>query len=273
MRKYSRLINALKSIKYRWMTRHQVILFYWHRQSFPNLGDELSPIIVEWMLNQRGLSLTTRTKKRREFSAVGSIIGKLHQHTIWGSGFLSANQAIYAARLRKVFHSDIRAIRGPLTRQALLAFIEDVPEIYGDPAILMPLIYPGKKLEKKYQVSLITHHQHPIENTELHQISILTRDYSFFIDEILRSELVISSSLHGIILAEAYGVPAIWLNNGPKEQVFKFIDWYYSTNRYAIKAIDSLEQINPQLAMPIPDLEGMRQDLINCFPYDLWQKT
>lgn len=269
----SYLIGKLKKYYYRWKTRHQVILYYWHPKEVVNLGDELSPVIVEWMLKKRNLTLSGYVKCRKELSAVGSIIAKVHQHTIWGSGFLSANQAIYAARLRKVFHSDIRAIRGPLTRQALLAFIEDVPEIYGDPAILMPLIYPGKKLEKKYQVSLITHHQHPIENTELHQISILTRDYSFFIDEILRSELVVSSSLHGIILAEAYGVPAIWLNNGPKEQVFKFIDWYYSTNRYAIKAIDSLEQINPQLAMPIPDLEGMRQDLINCFPYDLWQKT
>ena len=43
------------------------------------------------------------------------------------------------------------------------------------------------------------------------QIDILTNDWKK-INQIYNSKLIISSSLHGIILAVAYGIPAILLN-------------------------------------------------------------
>ena len=40
-------------------------------------------------------------------------------------------------------------------------------------------------------------------------LQVLTTDYRLFLNELVRGERVISSSLHGIILAESYGVPAV----------------------------------------------------------------
>lgn len=112
------------------------------------------------------------------------------------------------------------------------------PKIYGDPAILMPYIYKPENLSKEYEISLITHFSDDSAYSsydDYNRINMLTTDYQFVIDEIIKSKLVISSSLHGIILAETYGVPAILLNNG---DLFKYMDWYESTGRNDIKVAD-----------------------------------
>lgn len=49
------------------------------------------------------------------------------------------------------------------------------------------------------------------------------------IDQIVSSELCISSSLHGLIIAQAYGVPWVWLNlvEQPLDgHDFKFEDFF-----------------------------------------------
>ncbi|MBE6782684.1 MAG: polysaccharide pyruvyl transferase family protein [Ruminococcaceae bacterium] len=66
---------------------------------------------------------------------------------------------------------------------------------------------------------------------------------SKFVEEIKSSEKVISSSLHGIILAETYGVPAVFLNTGGyvDNALIKYYDWYYSTNRWNVKMARTIE--------------------------------
>jgi pyruvyltransferase len=53
---------------------------------------------------------------------------------------------------------------------------------------------------------------------------------------ILGCELVVASSLHALIVAEAFGIPARWwhsasLGSARTEGVFKYNDYYASTNR------------------------------------------
>ena len=91
------------------------------------------------------------------------------------------------------------------------------------------------------------------------------------IDEITESNLVISSSLHGIIIAEAYGVPAIWLhNNECSQDAFKFLDYYYSMGRKPIKA-SSIEEALLMKNDYVPDFSDLQHNLIESFPYDLWK--
>ena len=127
---------------------------------------------------------------------------------IWGSGLLRGKDRYWWSSLRKL---DIRAVRGPLTRQALLKNGYDCPEIYGDPAILMPLFYQPVDQVKRYAFRVVPHMV--FGSAYPNVLSPHTADWKAFIDGLVQSELVISSSLHGIILAEAYGVPAILLND------------------------------------------------------------
>ena len=235
-----------------------------------NLGDYLSRIVVNHFLPV----FTEKHKKKKEKTlyAVGSIIGLRRQDAvIWGSGILSPTQS----RIMRIKKSklDIRAVRGPKTRQELLKAGKKCPKIYGDPAILLPYVFTPKKTYKKYKYTLIFNYDFADfkipDIPELHILNILTKDYENFITDIVQSELIISSSLHGIILAETYGVKAILLSN-ERMDMFKYKDWYYSTNRKTITVAHSIEEAINIRAMALPDLSNMQKQLIKVFPKDLW---
>lgn len=245
-----------------------------------NLGDTLGRVIVHFLLEKKGIDIDQWIPQKKHLFTVGSNIfgssikGNYQDATIWGSGILKEplHREAFAQRLsgRKL---DIRAVRGPLTRDVLLRFGHKCPEVYGDPAILMPLFYQPKP-EKKYKYSIVLQFVHEQSFHETHpnerMISMNTDNYQYVIDEIVSSELVFSSSLHGIILAESYGVPAIFFRGLGKRIDFKYLDYYYSTGRTDIKVAESFEEAMDWEPLPIPDFSELRQGLLDSFPYDLW---
>ena len=110
-----------------------VNLNYWDESN--NLGDTLAPIIVEYMLSLKGLTSDKRIDSKKHLYAVGSVLtAGIQDATVWGSGVLNS-KITYRLNNRKL---DIRAVRGPFTKAVLEDYGYDVPEVYGDPAILMP---------------------------------------------------------------------------------------------------------------------------------------
>lgn len=172
----------------------------------------------------------------------------------------------YAKGYRKL---DIRAVRGPVTAQVLRENGYTCPQIYGDPAILLPLIYPGRRPEKKKKYVVIDHYMKR-KTTGDDRLSIRTGDYRTFLDKILEAEVVYSSSLHGIILAESYGVPSVFLRQGMEEEMLKYYDWYFATGRYEVRSATSLAEAKETEPMKLPELEELRDGLLQSFPYDLW---
>ena len=139
--------------------------------------------------------------------------------------------------------------------------------IYGDPAILLPLIYPGRRPEKKKKYVVIDHYMKR-KTTGDDRLSIRTGDYRTFLDKILEAEVVYSSSLHGIILAESYGVPSVFLRQGMEEEMLKYYDWYFATGRYEVRSATSLAEAKETEPMKLPELEELRDGLLQSFPYD-----
>lgn len=247
-----------------------------------NIGDTLSPVIVNWMLHREGIDGLKKIKGTKHLLAVGSVIGRgRFDATVWGSGILKERSKWVLKKQHRFRKYEICAVRGPVTRNAFLNAGYRCAEIYGDPAILMPEIYRKEIKRKKYDVSLILHHRTEVSDrseenayqlavpSHIHIIDPKTDDYKFFIDEILASKYVISSSLHGIILAESYEIPAVFLNWGMKDQTIKFEDWYLSTKRKMRYAV-SIEEALQMSPMPLPDLSEMRENLLKSFPYHLW---
>ncbi len=267
-----RLRRNEKTISDPWSADPGVILEWWHKKE--NVGDALSPVIVSWMLEQRGLKEPADPKKRIHLMAVGSLIGMQDfDAVIWGSGLHCLDTVTKMNAHSSYVRYDIRAVRGPVTAFLMRSAGYECPEVYGDPAVLMPLIYPGKTEEKKYPVSLIRHLDSAGGALEsgIHEISAASGDVFSFIDEIKASKMVISSSLHGIILAESYGVPAVYLLPGTENQRMKYYDWYFSTGRYSVTTVDSTEEALNICPMHLPELDGMRKDLMNAFPFDLYK--
>ncbi len=246
--------------------KNKVNINYCH--DFKNVGDNISPVLVKYAAEYNNIDINKTVSKTKHLFAVGSIITAGAQDcTVWGSGLLNTS---ILNRLNKR-EIDFRAVRGPVTRAILMDRGFDVPEVYGDPALLTPKFY-NPHIEKKYEISLITN-MNETKNTlpeKVHQINILTDDYKQFVQEIKASKLVISSSLHGIIFAEAYGVPAVLLK--PKTDMLKYFDYYYSTNRMSFPIADTIEQAMDIKPLDIPDLSEIQEKLLQAFPVDLWEQ-
>jgi len=169
------------------------------------------------------------------YMAIGSVIGWADKNTIiWGTGKMSeTDNTMFQEKNKKIC-----AVRGKLTREELIKRGYDCPKIYGDPALLMSRFYKPR-MDKKYALSIIPHHIDreliPILKKRFKNIHFIdiTGDLYQFIDEICASEQVMSSALHGLIIADAYGIPNIWVRLSEKVlgKGFKFRDYFTSVNR------------------------------------------
>lgn len=256
---------------------------WWHvryNQKFQNLGDMLSEVVVDYMLDTNKIKDKYLGKTKHLYS-IGSILFFEKQNaTVWGTGSLHLMQGtlknvINNRILRKL---DIRMVRGPKTRDNLLRLGISCPEYYGDPAMLMPLIYKPS-IERMNYVLVICHFRDSILNrpkmimgNEIVYLSALTEDWKKSIDIIIGAKFVISSSLHGLIIAESYGVPAILLKPKTEEDLFKYDDYYWGTGRKTYPVVETIEEgICVDLSnYQFPDVKGIQGQLINRFPIDIW---
>lgn len=252
--------------------KEKVNLHWWSTErtdGVENIGDYLSLVVCSYMLSKRGLSFEDNVERTKHLYAIGSIIqGGAQNATIWGSGLKHGDDDI-GFLFRHTRKLDIRLVRGPKTREVLQKNGFDCPNKYGDPAILLPTIYTPK-VNKKRKHLIILHHESSIICQD--SITPLTSDYMKFIDMICESELVISSSLHGIILAEVYGVPAILVKDKPVKNPLKYEDYYYSTDRPDFLIADSVEAAFKMHPMELPNFNELRNTIVNTFPFDLWDR-
>ena len=265
--------------------KNRVNVFQYHPERFGyrlynnqpcNLGDSLGEVIIAFLLDQKGIDIDKPISRTKHLYCVGTNIqGAYQSATVWGSG-------IYPPQNKKAefFQKhcgrklDIRAVRGPLTRKVVLQYGHNCPEVYGDPAILLPMIYNPvvpKVRERLVIPQFIGEVQFRESHPDEYLISMNTNDYKSVINGILASEIVYTSSLHGIILAEAYGVPAVFFRGLPKYKDFKYLDYYYSTGRYDVIFSDSFEEALQVSPPPLPNLCKLQKDLLDSFPYDLWE--
>lgn len=220
----------------------RVAAWWWDRPHPGNLGDIINPYIIE-ALSGAPPKFTTKSPR---LIGIGSIIkfakaGDL----VWGAGAPSKDTVIDPA-------ATFRAVRGPLTRELVLEAGAACPEVYGDPAWILPRIY-RPTVKKTHAVGLIRHFTHrdiPIEIGEgVREIDILRVGYEEieqFIDEMLSCESIVSTSLHGIIIAHAYGIPCKHaVMSASSRQIhgdgIKFRDYFLSVGRENVEPWDLSE--------------------------------
>lgn len=253
---------------YRPIIPFKVNILYWRKSKHEhNVGDLLSIVLVDYLKIHFKLNGKFGAFRTSRLSCIGSVIEIInYDAVVWGSGLLNENSI---NNVRSELKLDFRAVRGPKTYNKLVNRGFDCPQIYGDSAILLPLFYKPSVMQKKKYV-LIPHYS-KLNNYDGHEnvLSTITKDWKTFIDVIASSELVISASLHGLILAEAYGVPAILLND-VESDLFKYDDYYQSTGREKYKVASTLEQALELGPEKLPDFSKLQHGLINSFPVDLW---
>ena len=132
----------------------------------------------------------------------------------------------------------------PLTNKIFLKFGIECPENYGDPGLLMPLVYKPYTNSIKYCVGILPHY---VDKTNLNNITsyldnnkisyvildiMSAHKAQYLVNQVCQCEYLITSSLHGIILGIAYNIKTIWVkfSNRVTGKDFKFYDFFSSLN-------------------------------------------
>lgn len=106
------------------------------------------------------------------------------------------------------------------------------PDVFGDPAVLFPLIRPAT-LAQQHDLGVIPHFREQQEpavarlRAEGVKIIDIMGGVDRFVSDLVTCRAVASSSLHGLVAAHAYGIPALWvtITDAPAGDGFKFCDY------------------------------------------------
>lgn len=189
---------------------------------------------------------------------------------------------MYGDRPLKSKPARVYAVRGPKTRDYLLNQGIDCPAVYGDPALLLPLIYTPKAV-KKFRIGVIPHFvdydlPHVVKFREKHPEVMFIRFQGYtswqdVIEQINSCEAIVSSSLHGLIVADAYGIPNVRVkfSDSILGGDFKYEDYYGGVGREYVPALDCRESIDIEKALEkLKDFKPISFDagnLLRAFPY------
>ena len=242
MKEYlTKIINLFREIFMPSVVVNGFIFFDGWKVISRNWGDDINYFFLRKLWHKAIVSydcssLSHRLKKDN-YMIIGSSLTLLcnSESIVWGAGVID-NAEELLAHPKKVL-----AVRGPLSRQYLLERGIECPAVYGDPALLVPKVY-NPSIEKKYQLGIIPHYadfDSPLLDNLKQNPDILFikmegyRKWTDVVDMILSCESIASSSLHGLILSEAYHIPNCWIEikGNLLGGHFKFHDFFLSIGR------------------------------------------
>ena len=204
-----------------------------------NWGDDINVYLLKRIWNRPISYLYSSTfamrKEQDNFIVIGSTLAMLSNKNsiVWGAGVIDENETMLNAPKK------ILSVRGPKTRKWLMDKGIDCPEVYGDPAMLLKYIYKPKKIRKRYKLGIIPHYDdynHPVLAKMKSNPDILFirmegyKKWTDVIDQVASCDYIASSSLHGLIIAETYNIPNLWIEISGKllGGHFKFHDFFLS---------------------------------------------
>ncbi len=178
----------------------RVKVYYWKQRR--NFGDLLSALLLKRFARLRS---HWAPPDEADLVLVGSILEHLRPDF---SGVIAGAGKLHAGVPLRFPKAKILSVRGRLTADEL-GLGATVP--IGDPALLANELVPLS--EKKFDLGLVPHWTdrelavNPAFASYLPQIIRVSDDPLSVIAEIGACKKIVSSSLHGIILADAFGIP------------------------------------------------------------------
>ncbi len=196
---------------------------YWWN-TIPNFGDWIGPYLFT---RSNCVPVHRGPKMSDKYLTCGSVIQNgSDTDVVWGSGILFEKNPIPTK-------ANYLAVRGPRTRDLIIKAGGQCPEVYGDPALLLPLLIEPSA--KDTLIGVIPHHSEMIhfKNKTFPGVKIIdprTNNVEKIVREITSCKYIVASSLHGIIVANAYNIPVAWVHftESMAKQAFKYDDYFES---------------------------------------------
>lgn len=261
-----------------------------------NMGDILNEYVIRDIF---GYEVEKADRFSSDLSAIGSGLGsflynghfakKCYQFfksrqspslKVWGTGFIA-----YSIPMNSFFRTNvtISAVRGELTRKRIESILGEPLNIpTGDGGLLSSFLLHEKQ-EKKYDVGIIAHFKEQDEPAFAEMVKHYPN--STFIDvkhdpitvikHIAQCKTIISSSLHGLILADSLHIPNIHVRVSDKlmGDGYKFDDYYSGYNidhryiTYGVDDLPSLKWVVESYTITPEMVEQKKKDLITAFPF------
>ena len=231
---------------------------FYHNLTFPWLYQNVT--------NKTTGRTTTQTKRGRCLMTVGSVWREVRKHDhVWGTGMIGKitlelqnyachgytvnnNVTVYSVRGPKTVQMLFRTCQtrisvsdpmldGKITRLRNTSTVRDA----GDGGFLIPYIFPELKQQAKLiqpnkTDSCVILHQYDdelftsydlINNDTTKKLPVI-QNWKTMIQNITQCKIVSSSSLHGLLIADAYGIPSRWIGKATSILPFKYMDYFQS---------------------------------------------
>ena len=256
-----------------------------------NFGDALSPRLVEKL---SGRNVEYADPYTADIVAVGSVLytghwlfrDGAHNRTlrgmiswfrlkrqtsrvpvkVWGSGFLE--RPIVPREVAIIRPIEVVALRGKISHEILdkLGLCSLLQRIaYGDPGLLYPMLL-DEKPEKEYDIGVIPHYFDKENGGALFNmikrnglkamlIDVMHPDPINTLRQIAKCNAILSSSLHGCIVADGMGIPnrhmsLSTLNLSKDDYALKFRDYYSALGMEWPKPIEASDLKDNVVSLP-----------------------
>lgn len=208
-------------LNYRLYPKCVVVRTYWWNNSV-NFGDILTP----WILSHFGVACVHAEVALADLVGIGSTIQRLPDDwsgVVWGSGLIrDITRELPSAR--------VIALRGTMTAARINR--PDV-QVLGDPGLLVSRCVERPAVV--WDLGIVPHHTHAHDPLFVAldrdgagvKIIDVQRGPETVAREIATCRTVLTSSLHGLVVADAFGIPAVWTLREPLVSggSFKFHDY------------------------------------------------
>lgn len=272
----------------------KIRLFYW--AGFKNFGDELSIYIAQklhgnversskWLCNAIFVGSMLNLVMTRSAFIYRAFWLLLPPVKVWGGGYV---EFVERRRNVKLFRRlDVRACRGVHTlerlRQERAAKIAD-NVVLADSGLLVSRLIDAAHVKKKYELGIIPH-VHDKHSTLLSNIKVkstividIQQSPEAFIEQLLECKNIISSALHGLVAADAYGIPNIRMILSDKIEGgdVKYNDYYSAFGLDSHKYIDltkrefaesDLPDIKESYIIKPEQVKQLQEKLLAVFPF------
>lgn len=210
-----------------------------------NWGDDLNYYFISHLTKRPIVFLhrfwLAKKLNLKNYLCIGTLLDAVNYSRestiVWGTGVSGQDRLFTNPK-------EICSVRGKKSIDFLQQKNMPYPALVGDPALILPLFYQPKNKEKKYKLGIIPHIidlEHPvikqIQSENSNEVLIINLSkfdkWTDIIDQICSCESIASSSLHGLITSDTYGVPNCWIELSGKISGghFKFYDYASSVNR------------------------------------------
>jgi len=228
-------------------------ILYWRlEEGFGNFGDELNVPVGKFLFGDK--VIFNKDDSNKSIRLIGSNLGDIKNGDIvCGVGFHHHTQNIQSKE------HQINCVRGPLSLKTLNKQLDKPVKCFlGDPALLLKLFHKPKfrkdlvgKIGVVPHVSNIDYFKKQVDGLSDFYLIDPTNRWEQVVDEIYSCDKIISSSLHGLICADAYDKPNVWIRI-PGQSIppccensdygdFKYWDYLLSQGR-EIKFINNIQE-------------------------------